>query len=154
MGPSTVGRNGHEMPPKVWLNLWPSGGGGDLVTKSCPTVVTPWTVACQAPLSMGYSSREYWSGLPFHSPGDLPDPGIKPGSPAFQAGSLPTELWGKPMSIRGPCQLQIDTYRRHLQSCAAAAADLQHPLKGIQNGEQKWGIFYPGNIWEDMSSDR
>ena len=72
-----MGRNGHEMPPKVWLN----------VTKSCPPVVTPWTVACQAPLSMGYSSREYWSGLPFHSPGDLPDPGIKPGSPAFQADS-------------------------------------------------------------------
>ena len=144
MGPSTVGRNGHEMPPKVWLN----------VTKSCPPVVTPWTVACQAPLSMGYSSREYWSGFPFHSPGDLPDPGIKPGSPAFQADSWLTKLWGKPMSIRGPCQLQIGTYHRHLQSCAAAAADLQHPLKGIQNGEQKWGIFYPGNIWQDMSSDR
>ena len=46
---------------------------------------TPWTVAYQAPLSVGFSRQEYWSGLPFPSPGDLPDPGIKPGSPAFQA---------------------------------------------------------------------
>ena len=51
----------------------------------------PWTVAYQAPPSMGFSRREYWSGLPFPSPGDLPDPGIKPGSPALQADAL-TEI--------------------------------------------------------------
>ena len=67
------------------------GDGGGLVAKSCLTLVTPWTVACQAPLSMGFSRQEYWSGLPFPSPGDLPDPGIEPGSPALQADSLPTE---------------------------------------------------------------
>ena len=72
-------------------------GGGGLVTKSCPTLVTPWTVACQAPLSVGFSIQEYWSGLPFPSPGDLPDPGIKPRSPALQAHSSPTELWGGAM---------------------------------------------------------
>ena len=44
---------------------------------------TPWTVAYQDPPSMGFSRKEYWSGLPFHSPGDLPDPGIEPGSPAL-----------------------------------------------------------------------
>ena len=66
--------------------------GGGVVTKSCPTLVTPWTVACQAPLPMGFSRQEYWSGLPFPSPGDLSDPGIEPGSPALQADSLPTEL--------------------------------------------------------------
>ena len=44
-----------------------------------------WIVACQAPLSMGFSRQEYWNGLPFPSPGDLPDPGIKPRSPALQA---------------------------------------------------------------------
>ena len=66
--------------------------GGGLVTKSCLTLVTPWTVACQAPLFMGFSRQEYWSGLPFPSPGDLPDPGIKPGSPALQAASLPSDL--------------------------------------------------------------
>ena len=57
-----------------------------LVTKSCLTLVTPWTVACQAPLSMGFPSGEYWSGLPFPSPGDLPYSGIK--SPALQVDSF------------------------------------------------------------------
>ena len=67
-------------------------GGGGLVTKSCPTLATPWIIACQAPLSMGFS----WSGLPLPSPGDLPNPGIEPKSPELQADSLPTELQGKP----------------------------------------------------------
>ena len=53
--------------------------------------VTPWTIAHQASLSMEFSRQEYWSGLPFPSPVDLPDPGIKPGSPALQADSLPSE---------------------------------------------------------------
>ena len=52
---------------------------------------TPWTVAYQAPPSMGFSRQEYWSGLPFPSPGDLPDPGIEPGYPAFQADALTSE---------------------------------------------------------------
>ena len=51
--------------------------------------MTAWTVAHQAPLSMGFSRQEYWSGLPFPSPGDLPDPGIKPKSSAWQADSGP-----------------------------------------------------------------
>ena len=58
--------------------------------------VTPWTVAHQAPPSMGFSRQEYWSGLPFPSPGDLPDPGIKPRSPALQAKALTSEPPGKP----------------------------------------------------------
>ena len=65
---------------------------------------TPRTVAYQAPLSMGFSRQEYWSGLPCSSPGDLPDPGIKPGSPALQTDSLPAELPGKPIvghNVRG-----------------------------------------------------
>ena len=52
---------------------------------------TPWTAAYQAPLSMGFSRQEYWSGLPFPSPGYLPDPGIEPGSPALQTDVLPSE---------------------------------------------------------------
>ena len=67
-----------------------------LVTELCPTLATPWTVACQVPLSMGFSRQEYWSGLPFPSPGDLPDPGIETRCPALQAESLLTELRGKP----------------------------------------------------------
>ena len=56
---------------------------------------TPWTVAHQAPLSIGFPRQEFWSGLPFPSPGDLPDPGIKPASPAWQAGSLPLSHLGR-----------------------------------------------------------
>ena len=54
------------------------------------------TIACQAPLSLGFSRQEYWSGLPCPPPGDLPDPGTEPRSPALQADSLPAELPGKP----------------------------------------------------------
>ena len=68
------------------------GHGGGLFTKSCPAPATLWSVVSQAPLSMGFSRQESWSGLPFPSPGDLPDPGIEPRSPALQADSLPTEL--------------------------------------------------------------
>ena len=57
---------------------------------------TPWTVAHQAPLSMGFSGQEYWSGLPFLSPGNLPDPGTEPRSPTLQAGALTSEPPGKP----------------------------------------------------------
>ena len=53
------------------------------VTQSCPTLATPGTVACQTPLSMGFSRQEYWSGVPFPSPADLTDLGIEPASPAL-----------------------------------------------------------------------
>ena len=56
-----------------------------LVTPLCLTLVTPWTVARHAPLSMGFSRQEYWSGLPFPSPGDLPDAGTEPASLASPA---------------------------------------------------------------------
>ena len=66
---------------------------------SCSAVshsfVTPWTLACQAPLSREFCGQEYWSGLLFPSPEALPDPGIKPGSPVLQAESLPSEPPGK-----------------------------------------------------------
>ena len=78
--------------PSCIHSLWVAGAGGGLVAKSCPTLATPWTVAQQAPLSMRFSRQEYRSGLPFPFPGDLPDPGVKPGSPALQAVSFPTEL--------------------------------------------------------------
>ena len=63
---------------------------------------TPWTVAHQAPLSTGFPRQQYWSGLPFPTPGDLPDPRIKPMSPVspeLQAHSLPAEPFGKPIYI-------------------------------------------------------
>ena len=64
--------------------------------------VAPWTVAHQAPPSMGFSRQEYWSGLPFLSPGDLPDPGIEAGSPALQTDSLSYELQGSSYPFRKP----------------------------------------------------
>ena len=61
-------------------------------------LATPWTVAHQVPLSMGFPRQEYWSGLPFPSPGDLPNPGIEPRSRALQVDSLPREVRGKSYS--------------------------------------------------------
>ena len=59
--------------------------------------VTPWTVTYQGPWSRGFSRQKYWSGLPFPSPGDLPKPGIEPGSPALQTDALLSEPLGKPV---------------------------------------------------------
>ena len=66
-----------------------------LVTQLC-TSETPWTIARQAPLSVGFSRQEYWSGLLHPPPGDHPDPGIKPRSPTVQVDSLPSKPPGKP----------------------------------------------------------
>ena len=67
--------------------------------------VTPWTVAYQAPPSMGFSRQEYWNGLPFPSPADLPDSGIEPGFPALEADALTSEPPGK--HLKGIKLLQI-----------------------------------------------
>ena len=84
---------------------------------SCvPLFGTPWTVAYQAPPSMEFSRQEYWSGLPFPSPGDLPDPGIKPGSPALQADALPSEPSGKPLitkEVINSCSVVSDSLWPH-----------------------------------------
>ena len=61
--------------------------------------VTPWTVACQAPLSVGFPRQEYWSGLPFPSPGDLTHPGIEPTSPGLTGGLFIAEPPGKPWML-------------------------------------------------------
>ena len=58
--------------------------------------MTPWTVTHQSTLSMGFPRQEYWNGLPFSSPGDPPNPGLKPVAPAFAGGSFTTEPAGKP----------------------------------------------------------
>ena len=80
------------------------------VTQSCPALATPWTVAHQAPLSMGFSRQEYWSGWPCPTPWDLPDPGIEPESPAapaLQADSLLMNHGGKTYEL---CNLWQITY--------------------------------------------
>ena len=70
---------------------------------------TPWTVAHQAPLSMGFSRQEYWSGLPFPFPGDLPDPGIEPRSPALRADASPSEPSGKQKLLPNLCYISVLT---------------------------------------------
>ena len=76
---------------------------GGFVTASCRTPAISWTVACQAPLSMGFSRQEHWGDLPLPPPGDLLDPGIKPRSPALQADSLLIELSRNPkVSCQNP----------------------------------------------------
>ena len=78
--------------------------GGDLVTKLCLTLVTPWTIAHQASLSIGFPRQKYWSGLPCPPPGDLPDPVIKPGashmSPELAGRFFTTVPAGKPEYTR------------------------------------------------------
>ena len=73
--------------------------GGGLVAKLHPTLVILGTIACNVPLFMGFSRQEYWSGLPFPSPRDLPDPGIEPRFPALQVDALPTELHRREVSF-------------------------------------------------------
>ena len=72
--------------------------------------MTPWTVARQTPLSMGFSRQEYWSGLPFSSTSDLPDPWIQPRSPALQADSLPSEPPGKPVLNRSQSLFSLPNF--------------------------------------------
>ena len=78
---------------------------------------TPWTVAYQAPLSTGFSRQECWSGLPFPSPGDLPNPGIETGSPSLQADALPSEPPGKPQIFNGMYNLGFYLYILSIHLC-------------------------------------
>ena len=85
---------------EAWsLTHWATREVPETESVSCSVVsdsATLWAAACQALLSMGYSRQEYWSGFPFLAPGDLPDPGIEPVSPALQADSLPLHHQGSP----------------------------------------------------------
>ena len=108
---------------------------------------TPWTVAYQAPPCMGFFGQECWSGLPFPSPGDLPDPGIEPGSPTLQAEALPSEPPGKrsrSLSIHQPL-LPKPWYVLGLED-AVMVLDLQVPT-GYMHA--KWLQSCP-ILWDPM----
>ena len=84
-----------------------------LVATSCPTLSQiPRTVARQAPLSLGFPKQEYWSGLPFPSPGSLPEPGIEPESPALHTDSLPLSQWGSALMDRLNYKLLLFRFRK------------------------------------------
>ena len=99
---SLLGARGDRRHKKEWVLKWPCIARvlvkkvKVLVSESCLTLLTPQAAVHQAPLSMGFSRKEYWSGLPFPSPGDLPDPGMEPKSLALQADSFMSEPPGKP----------------------------------------------------------
>ena len=88
-------------------------GGGGLIAKSCLTLVSPMDCSLPGSSPMGFSRQEYWSGLPFPSLGNLPNPGIEPRPPALQADSLPTELRMTTYSDLNDCVLvgTIDSKR-------------------------------------------
>ena len=83
----------------------------------CRTLATPWTVARQASLFMGFFRQEYWSGLPFPSSRYLPDPGIEPGSPTLWADALLSEPPGKPSVAWGQEQLPEEQFSQILGNC-------------------------------------
>ena len=93
--------------------------------------VTPWTVAYEAPLSMRFSKQENWSRLPFPFPGDLPNPGIEPGSPALQVDALPSKTPGKPQGEDSCLQTGNSVFSRHWLS---QSSDLG--LSSLQNCEK------------------
>ena len=123
---------------------------------------TAWTVAHQAPPSMEFSRQEYWSGLPFPSPGDLPDPGIEPLSPALRADALPSEPPGKPKLLLnycffaggGPdaCEISLTLLKRSLYSppptptplCGTPAIKTHWPSKPNALGESSSWYWTPG----------
>ena len=94
---------------------------------------TPWTVVGQAPLSMKFSRQEYWSGLPFPSPGNLPNPEIEPGSPALLADSLQSELPEK--LEENHCRLQGQDVRERSEQLRC-----QEPAE-YKSKEQRLGLF-------------
>ena len=91
-GPSSNKDRSHWIRSTLMqLGGYPGGGVCVCVAELCPTLWDPMDCSQQAPLPLGFSWQEYWTGLPFPSPGDLPDPGIEPRSPALQAAALPSE---------------------------------------------------------------
>ena len=112
----------------------------------------PWTIAYQAPPSMEFSRQEYWSGLPFPSPEDLPNPGMEPGSPAFQADTLLSEPPGKSLEVyasflfqsltdnrdiklRGNNKAELGLRRRHIWFTAAPSLPPSYPERQCDNGQ-------------------
>ena len=117
-----------------------------------PLCATPWTVAYQAPLSMKFSRQEYWSGLPFPSPGDLPNPGIKPGSPALQADTLPSKPPGKPLyCIKNSHIMSIEHWQS--ESAWRSLFLLHHPCErtplcwALALGNAEFSVCWSGGLY-------
>ena len=113
----------------------------------------PWTVVYQASLSMGFSRQEYWSGLPFPSPGDLPDPRIEPRSPALQADALPSEPPGKPQGPLGN-SIKCKVKSRPIGKAPDAGKDRRQEEKGTTEDEMVgWQHQLNGHEFEQTAGD-
>ena len=138
-------------PRRPIENTHPLPRGGLGLVFSCSVVsdsfVTPWTVARQAPLSMGFSRQEYWSGLPFPYPGDFPDPGIEPTSPASQADSLPLSPQGgtcsKPTHAQAPDWWPF----LFLLPVGTPWSHKEHPTMAVS-------VHLPPRTWAEVEVDR
>ena len=108
--------------------------------------VTPRTAAYQAPPSMGFSRQEYWSALPFPSPGDLPNPGIEPRSPALQADSLPTELLTETPAKKKKCLIACTPLHQDHVYTDFPSMSLEQFLRVIWNAVS-WAIVF---IWPEI----
>ena len=116
---------------------------------------TPWTVAHQAPPSMGFSRQEYWSGLPFPSPGDLPNPGIEPRSPTLQADALTSEPPGKTKDKGTKVKVKVKLLSRvRLFETPWTVAHQAPPSMGFSKQEYWSGLPFPspGNLPDPVSN--
>ena len=111
----------------------------------CRWWLHPWTVARQTPLSMEFSRQEYWSGLPFPSPGDLPNPGIQPGSPSLQADSLLYEPLGESVGALGQ-GLWIKVKRVLLKLHCMCVSVRGWESEGLRE------VYWDGNRWAESHS--
>ena len=100
---------------------------------------TLWTVGHEAPLPMGFSRQEYWSGFPFPPPGDLPDPGIELRSPALQADYLPSEPLGKPFLLQRQESIAELCYKENLSS--------------LETREQKCINYQTDSYYSDLNAN-
>ena len=109
-----------------------------------PLFVTPWTIVYQAPPSMGFSRQEYWNELPFPSPGDLPDPGIEPQSPALQAYALPSKPPGKPLMYR--LKIRTESVLSHFLKALTGSASVHCELDYTEL-EYLYAWFIGCHLW-------
>ena len=120
--------------------------------------MTPLTVACQTPPSMGFSRQEYWNGLPVPSPRGLPDPGIKPRSPTFQADYIPSHPPGKPKSTE-MCSLSFSrgsSWRRSQTgvSCVASGFFTSWATRQAQPFQYTWNLIGSSEKWNILKYQR
>ena len=119
-----------------------------LAAQSCPTLCDPMDCSCQAPLSMGFSRQEHWSGLPIPSPGDLFDPGIEPGTPALQADCLPSKLQGSSSSVSSSVKWVLRGLNRYMKHLVQYPAHSKHHRYASYYAHPR---FYPRN--KDISQN-